>query len=97
MEGGTTFYFVNDGIHAALRLATEAAGGRDIRLGGGAATVRQFLRAGLIDELHIAIAPTVLGSGEALFAELNVAQLGYRCVEHVGTPSATHIVITRSA
>jgi dihydrofolate reductase len=97
MEGGTTFYFVNDGIHTALRLAKEAAGGRDIRLGGGAATIREYLRAGLIDEMHIAIAPILLGSGEALFAELNTAQLGYRCVEHVGTPGATHVVITRSA
>ncbi|HEY2676895.1 MAG TPA: dihydrofolate reductase family protein [Steroidobacteraceae bacterium] len=97
MEGGTTFHFVNEGIHAALRLATEAAGGRDIRLGGGAATIRQFLRAGLIDEMHIVIAPTVLGSGEVLFAELNIARLGYRCVEHVGTPSATHIVMAKNA
>jgi dihydrofolate reductase len=95
MEGGTTFYFVNDGIDAVLRRAQEAAGGRDVRLGGGTATIRQYLKAGLIDEMHVAIAPTVLGSGEALFADLNIVQLGYRCTEHVGTSTATHIVITR--
>ena len=97
MEGDTTFHFVTDGIHAALRRATEAANGRDIRLGGGAATIREYLRAGLVDEMHIAISPTVLGSGEALFAGIDVAKLGYGCSEHVGTPNATHIVMTKNA
>src|SRR5207253_766102 len=71
MDGGTTFDFVTDGIHAALRLATSAAGGRDVRLGGGVATIQQYLRAGLVDEMHVAVAPALLGSGEHLFAGLD--------------------------
>ena len=97
MQGGTTFHFVTDGIHAALRRAKEAAGGRDVRLGGGAATVRQYLRAGLIDRMHIAISPVLLGSGEDIFAGIDVTQLGYHCSRHVATPSATHVVITKRA
>jgi dihydrofolate reductase len=97
MEGGTTFHFVTDGIHAALRRATEAAGGRDIRVGGGAASIRQYLHAGLIDEMHIAISPVVLGSGEQLFAGIDVARLGYQCSAHTATPNATHVVITKRA
>jgi dihydrofolate reductase len=97
MEGGTTFHFVTDGIHAALRRATEAANGRDIRIGGGAATIRQYLRAGLIDKMHIAISPVLLGSGEQLFSGIDVTQLGYKCCEHTATPNATHVVITKSA
>ena len=97
MQGGTTFHFVTDGIHAALRRAKEAAGGRDVRLGGGAATVRQYLRAGLIDRMHIAISPVLLGSGEEIFAGIDVTQLGYHCSKHVATPSATHVVITKRA
>ena len=95
MAGGTTFHFVTDGIHAALKRATEAADGRDIRLGGGVATIRQYLRAGLVDEMHLAIAPILLGSGEHLFADLDAVELGYRCSEHVSTPNATHVVLTR--
>jgi dihydrofolate reductase len=95
MEGGTTFHFVTDGIHAALKRAREAADGLDVRLGGGAATVRQYLQAGLIDELHIAISPVVLGSGESLFAGIDVLKLGYKCTEHVTTPAAMHIVLTK--
>ena len=95
MQGGTTFHFVTDGIHAALQRATAAANGRDVRLGGGVATVREYLQGGLIDELHIAIAPVVLGSGEHLFGDIDMAKLGYRCSEHVGTPNATHVVITK--
>ncbi len=97
MDGGTVFHFVTDGIHAALGRATEAAGGRDIRLGGGAATIRQYLRAGLVDEMHVAISPVLLGSGESLFAGIDVARLGYRCTEHAATPNATHVVITKRA
>jgi len=97
MQGGTTFYFVTDGIHAALRAAQQAAGGRDVRLGGGVATIRQYLQAGLIDELHLAIAPVLLGNGEALFADLDLLQLGYRCTEHVPTAGSTHVVLTRQA
>jgi dihydrofolate reductase len=96
MDGGTVFHFVTDGIHAALARAREAAGGRDVRLGGGVATVRRYLEEGLVDELHIAIAPVLLGSGEALFPGMSLPALGYRCVEHVATPAATHVVLARS-
>lgn len=95
MEGGTTFHFVTDGIHAALRRATEAAGGKDIRIGGGAATIRQYLSAGLIDEMHLAISPIVLGSGEPLFAGIDAAKLGYVCTEQVATSAALHVVLTK--
>ena len=96
MAGGTTFHFVVDGIHAALKRATEAANGRDVRLGGGVATVRDYVRAGLVDEMHLAIAPVLLGSGEALFTGLDLVSLGYRCTGHVATPNATHVLISRS-
>jgi dihydrofolate reductase len=96
MEGGTTFHFVTDGIHAAQERATEAANGRDVRLGGGVATIRQYLQAGLIDEMHVAVAPVLLGSGENLFSGLDLPKLGYRISEHVPTPGATHIVFTKS-
>jgi dihydrofolate reductase len=95
MQGGTTFHFVTDGIHAALQRAREAAAGKDVRLGGGVATIRQYLHAGLVDELHLALAPTLLGAGEPLFAGLDLASLGYECTEHVGTPHAMHVVLTR--
>jgi len=95
MEGGTTFHFVTDGIHAALKRATEAADGQDIRLGGGVATIQQYLRAGLIDEMHIAISPILLGSGEQLLAAIDAPKLGYECTEHVPTPNATHVVLTK--
>ena len=96
MDGGTTFHFVTDGIHAALGRATEAAGGKDVRLGGGVATIRQYLSAGLIDEMHIAVSPVILGSGEHLFAGIDAPKLGYRCSEHVPTSQATHVVLTRA-
>jgi dihydrofolate reductase len=95
MESGTTFHFVTDGIHAALQRAKEAASGRDIRVGGGVAAIRQYLSAGLIDEMHLAISPVLLGSGEHLLADIDLPKLGYRCAEHVLTPSATHIVLKR--
>jgi dihydrofolate reductase len=97
MAGGTSFHFVTDGIHAALERATEAARERDVRLGGGVATIQQYLRAGLVDEMHLAIAPVLLGSGERLFADLDTVKLGYRCIRHVAAPSVTHVVLTRSA
>jgi dihydrofolate reductase len=97
MDGGTTFHFVTDGIHAALERARAAAKDRDIRIGGGAATIRQYLSAGLIDEMHLAIAPTLLGSGENLLAGIDLPKLGYRCAEHVPTPGATHVVLKRQA
>jgi dihydrofolate reductase len=95
MDGGTTFHFVTDGIESALAKAKEAAGGKDVRLGGGAATIRQYLRAGLIDELHIAISPILLGSGEHLLEGIDLPALGYECSEHVPTPKATHIVLSK--
>lgn len=95
MEGGTTFHFVTDGIHAALERARQAAQGRDVRLGGGAATIRQYLRAGLVDEMHLAISPAVLGQGEALFAGIDLASLGYHCTEHAGTEHAMHVVLAK--
>ena len=95
MEGGTTFHFVTDGIESALRQATSAARGKDVRLGGGAGTIRQFLRARLIDELHLAISPTLLGSGEALFSGIDLVQLGYRCIKHIPSVRATHVVLAK--
>lgn len=95
MEGGTTFHFVTDGIYAALKRATEAAEGKDVRLGGGVATIRQYLTAGLLDEIHLAISPVLLGSGEHLLAGIDAVKLGYECTEHVPTSQATHIVLTK--
>lgn len=95
MQGGTVFHFVTAGIHEALRLARQAAGDKDIRIGGGAATIQQFLRESLIDEMHIAISPVVLGSGERLFADVDLVKLGYECARQVGTPNATHVVIRK--
>jgi dihydrofolate reductase len=95
MSGGTTFHFVTDGIQAALRRAMEAAEGLDVRLGGGVATVREYLSAGLVDELHLAISPIVLGKGEHLFTGLQLPQLGYQRTEHVPTQYATHVVLTK--
>jgi dihydrofolate reductase len=97
MEGGTTFHFVTDGIHAALDRAREAAGDKDVRVGGGVATLRQYLTAGLVDEIHLAISPILLGSGEHLFTGINLPQLGYRCTEHAASPKATHVVLTKQA
>jgi dihydrofolate reductase len=96
MEGGTIFHFVTDGIDSALARAREAANGKDVRIGGGVATVRQFLQAGLIDELHIAIAPILLGSGEHLFHGLDMPALGYRCKKHVASENATHLILAKS-
>ena len=95
MEGGTTFHFVTDGIHAALERAMRAANGRDVRLGGGVETIRQYLQAGLIDEMHLAVSPVFLGAGENLFAGLDLPKLGYRRTEHVSSPNATHVVLTK--
>ena len=95
MQGGTTFYFVTGGIHEALERARAVARAQDVRIGGGVATVRQYLQAGLVDEMHLAISPTVLGSGEALLAGLDLVQLGFRCTQHVGTEHALHVVLTR--
>jgi dihydrofolate reductase len=95
MAGGTIFHFVTDGIEAALERAVQAANGKDVLLGGGVATIRQYLRAGLVDEMHLAISPVLLGSGEHLLANIDTASLGYRCTEHVPTQNATHVVLTK--
>ena len=95
MKGGTTFYFVTDGIESAYRQARAAANGKDVRLGGGVATIREYLQAGLVDELHLAIAPVMLGAGEALFAGLDLPALGYHRTEHVPTELATHVVFRK--
>jgi dihydrofolate reductase len=95
MKGGTTFYFVTDGIDAALQLAKDAAKDKDVRIGGGVATIQQYLRARLIDELHLAFRPILMGSGENLFASIDLAELGYRCTQHVSTELAMHVVVTK--
>jgi dihydrofolate reductase len=95
MEGGTTFHFVTGGIEAALAQAKAAAGGRDVKIGGGVSTVRQYLSAGLIDEVHFAISPVVLGKGEAMFQGIDLPALGFRVSEHVATAHATHVVLTK--
>jgi dihydrofolate reductase len=93
MEGGTTFHFVTGGIHAALDRARDAAGARDVKIGGGVSTVRQYLQAGLIDELHFALSPVLLGRGEAMFEGLDLPALGYRVMESTATDLATHVVL----
>src|SRR5690606_31740333 len=95
MEGGTTFYFVTEGIHDALARARKAANGKDIRIGGGVNTIQQYLREGLIDELHIAITPTILGGGERLFDGVDLRRSGYECVQFAGSEKATHVVLRR--
>jgi len=96
MEGGTTFHFVTDGIHSALEQAKSAAEGKDVRVGGGVDTIRQYLQEKLIDEMHLAISPVLLGRGENLFAGLDMLRLGYQCSEQVATALATHVVIGRA-
>lgn len=93
----TTFHFVTGGIREALERARKAAGGKDVRVGGGVATIQQYLRARLLDELHLAFAPVLLGSGEALFGGVDLAALGYDVTERVPTEAATHIVLTKRA
>lgn len=95
MEGGTTFHFVTDGIHRALERAKAAAEGKDVRLGGGVATIRQYLTAGLIDALHLTISPVLLGRGEHLLAGIDMVSLGYTCTEHAATAHTTHVVLTK--
>jgi dihydrofolate reductase len=95
MEGGTTFYFVSGGIAEALRLAKKAAGDKDVKIGGGVSTVRQYLRAGLIDSIHFAAAPVALGQGEALLPGLDLRAMGFSLTEHLATEHAMHVVLTR--
>jgi len=95
MEGGTTFYFVTQGIHEALDQARRAAKGLDVRIGGGVNTIQQYLRAGLVDELHLAISPVLLGKGERLLEGVDLRALGYECVQFVPSEKATHVVLRR--
>ena len=95
MEGGTTFYFVTDGLESALQQAQGVAKAKDIRIGGGIATIKQCLRARLIDEMHLAIVPIFLGAGENFFAGLDLRALGYACVERVATPGAFHLIVRK--
>jgi dihydrofolate reductase len=97
MQGGTTFHFVTDGIHAALERARKAAGDKDVRIGGGASTIRQYVSERLVDELHLAVTPVILGQGEPLFAGMDWRAAGYRCIEMVAGEKATHVVIRREA
>jgi dihydrofolate reductase len=103
MKGGTTFYFVTEGIEAALERAKAAAratapdGDKDVRIGGGVATIRQYLQARLLDELHLVFRPILMGSGENLFAGLDLPSLGYRCTEHIPTEHALHVVLRKEA
>jgi hypothetical protein len=95
MFGGTTFHFVTDGLQAALERAVEAAKGRDVPLGGGVATMLQYLSAGLIDETHLAVSPVLIGSGERLFQGMDAPGLGYQVIDHVPGPGAMHMVIAQ--
>jgi len=96
MAGGTTFHFVTEGIHAALDAAKKAAGDRDVRIGGGVDTVRQYLQAGLVDEVHLALSATLLGQGEALLPGIDLPALGFKCTERAASPLATHVVLART-
>jgi len=96
MDGGTVFHFVTDGYESALAQAKAAAGDRDIRIGGGAATIRQYLKAGLVDEMHLVMSPVLLGRGEHLLAGIDLPALGFRVVEHVTTAAAMHVVLSKT-
>jgi dihydrofolate reductase len=97
MQGGTVFHFVTEGIEAALERAYEAADGLDVRLAGGVSAIQQYVRAGLVDEMHLAYAPLLLGSGERLWEGLDQAPVGYEIAEFVGTPAALHVRVVRKA
>jgi dihydrofolate reductase len=96
MDGGTTFHFVTDGIESARDQALAAADGQDVRVGGGVHTIQQYMRAGLVEEVHLAIVPILLGSGERLFSDLDAPVLGYEVIEHVASPTVTHVRLARS-
>ena len=96
MEGGTTFHFVTSGIEEALSLAKQAAGDKDVKIGGGVSTVRQYLQAGFIDSVHLAVAPVLLGQGEALLTGLDLPAMGFSVTDHESTEHATHVILTRS-
>ena len=95
MEGGTTFHFVTDGIESALKQASQTAGEKDVRIGGGVATIRQYLKAGSIDEMHFACSPVLMGKGENLFGDIDLHAMGFTCVNRVATDYATHVFLKR--
>jgi dihydrofolate reductase len=95
MNGGTTFYFVTDGVESALKQAKEAANSKDVRIGGGVATIRQYLVAGAIDEMHLAVSPVLLGEGENLFADINLHEMGFKVERTVAGENATHVVLNK--
>ena len=95
MKGGTTFYFVTDGIHAALSKAQASAKGRGIRVGGGVSTIRQYLEAGLMDEMHLAVSPVLLGTGEHLLNGIDLPALGFEQTDYISTPDAAHYILTK--
>jgi dihydrofolate reductase len=95
MNGGTTFYFVTDGVESALKQAKEAAKSKDVRIGGGVATIRQYLVAGAIDEMHLAVSPVLLGEGENLFADINLHEMGFKVERTVAGENATHVVLNK--
>jgi dihydrofolate reductase len=97
MEGGTTFFFVTDGLEAALKRATEAANGKDVRIGGGVSVLRQYLIGGRIDEMHLAMSPVLLGEGEHLFSGINLAELGFNSIKSVSGENATHLLIGKKS
>ena len=97
MKGGTTFHFVTDGIESALAQAKAAANGKDVRLGGGVATIREYLKARLVDEMHLAQRPVLLGAGESLMAGLDLRALGYECAETVPGERATHVILRKTS
>jgi dihydrofolate reductase len=95
MKGGTTFYFVTEGIEAAAKRATEAAGGKDVRIGGGVSTIQQYLRAGVIDEMHLVVSPVLIGAGEKFFGNLDMVKMGFRMTRHVMSERAMHVVMEK--
>jgi dihydrofolate reductase len=95
MEGGTTFHFVTDGIHSALQQAVDAAKGKDVRLGGGTSTIQQYLRAGLVDDMHLVSSPVLIGRGESIFRDLDLPALGYELTSHIASPNATHMFLEK--
>ena len=97
MKGGTTFCFVTDGIQVALQRAKEAAGSKDVRIGGGVATIRQYLQAGLIDQMHLAFRPILMGTGENLLQGIDMTALGFECTEHAASPHALHVVLSKKS
>jgi dihydrofolate reductase len=97
MEGGTEFHFVTEGIHAALERAKAAAGGLDVRLGGGVSVIRQYLQARLVDELHLAVRPILLGGGEHLFHGIDLPALGYECAKYIPGERAAHVFLGKRA